>query len=381
MQESQANNMHLTMCYDDELKKPQPFKATEIDTHGAYDLEFFTVDGELYLAVANSKTTTQPWPTFVFVESAIYRWDNGDFVLQTQTDVTYGASGWEHFVIGDDHYLALAIHETDQSPDRYITDSYVLKWDNNTRTLQEHQAIETNGAYDWKHFEIDGSHYLVVANNHAKSVVYIWKPTLNKFVEYQHIDSTNAVHWEHFTIGNEDFFAVSNKRVDALSTVYRWENQTMVEYQRLNKTNIAHIEHAVIDGVHYLAAAKGGSYVDDQESAFYRFENNAFVDFLRVNTSDAYSWEHFEVNGIHYFAVANSVKVPGGGQTYSVVYRWENGTLVEQKRYETNYATDVKYFEVGGVNHVIFAEIGNVDTKSRVFRDPQLPPLCEGISS
>ena len=80
-------------------------------------------------------------------------------LIEFQVIETNGAYDWEYFTIEGIHYLAVANWNNDSS---FITNSYIYKWNGNTFSF--HQSIETQGAVDWKYFTIDGDYFLAVAN-------------------------------------------------------------------------------------------------------------------------------------------------------------------------------------------------------------------------
>ena len=122
--------------------------------------------------------------------------------LEIQAIPTNGAIDWEHFEIGGETYLVVANYHNGSTG--YI-DSKIYKW--NESFFEEYQAIRTSGAYDWESFTIGGETYLAVANYHRDgdfnipSIIYKWDSTTTSFIEYQAIPTTSAVDWEHFEIG------------------------------------------------------------------------------------------------------------------------------------------------------------------------------------
>ncbi|MBN1485587.1 MAG: hypothetical protein JXA37_12795 [Chloroflexia bacterium] len=85
----------------------------------AYDWEFFTIDDDHYLAVANHFSESS-----YNTDSMIYRWDGTDF-FPYQATPTSGAADWEFFSIRDTHYLAVANQRNDSS---YNIDSMIYRW-------------------------------------------------------------------------------------------------------------------------------------------------------------------------------------------------------------------------------------------------------------
>ena len=71
-------------------------------------------------------------------------------------------------------------------------DSVLYKWDSSKRQFESIQLIPTVAAYDWTHFEVDGYHFLVVANafdgitTRVDSVIYFYQN--GQFVQFQTIE-------------------------------------------------------------------------------------------------------------------------------------------------------------------------------------------------
>jgi hypothetical protein len=129
-----------------------------IPTNGPRDWEFFTIGKEHYLAVANSRETGIGYNT----DSKIYRWDGSAFT-EFQLLPTLSGLDWEYFMIGNDHYLAVANFRIDSA---HNINSKIYKWDGTK--FAEFQTIATNGATDWEFFSIEDDYYLAVANNFMK---------------------------------------------------------------------------------------------------------------------------------------------------------------------------------------------------------------------
>ena len=180
----------------------------EIDTIGAYDWESFTVDSVHYLAVANAYHPDQ-------VKSVIYRFNNVTAKFEEHQKVeSHSATGWEHFTVENDDYLAIANHVNGSH--LTTTKSVIYHYNNATSKFDAHQEIDTKGAHDWEHFVVDNVHYLAVANYRfassyqTKSVIYRFNNATAKFEEHQEIDTNGASDWEYFAVDNKLYLAIAN---------------------------------------------------------------------------------------------------------------------------------------------------------------------------
>ena len=151
---------------------------------------------------------------------------------------TVGADGWEHFVIGDEHFLVVANRDNGGN---YDIDSVVYKYDatRSSNPFQSIQTIPTHCARGWEHFMIGDQHFLVVANQMSgndvtsdfdiNSVVYLYDSarSSNPFQSFQTIPTKGAQSWEHFVIGDDNFLVVANyydgSKYDIDTVVYKYD--------------------------------------------------------------------------------------------------------------------------------------------------------------
>lgn len=253
-----------------------------IPTHGASGWKFFTIGGDCYLAVANNRSGTANF----IIDSMIYKWDGEKFV-EFQATTTNGALRWEFFTIEGDSFLAVANYSTDFTTNFNI-DSKIYKWDGSK--FDEFQSIPTSGAHDWKFFTIESVPYLTVANLHSgpyrtgleiDSKIYRWDGA--KFVEFQSIPTSGAVGWGFASSGPDSFLAVANWKNDAGSylvdsKIYSWDGSRFVEFQSLPTNGASDCEFFTIGSDLYLAVANvgGGAAGPNTESKIYRQKRRLF---------------------------------------------------------------------------------------------------------
>ncbi|MBN2132180.1 MAG: M28 family peptidase [Sedimentisphaerales bacterium] len=323
----------------------------------AAGMEFFTLAGDSYLALANSGNDSTNE-----IDSMIYRWDGTGFA-DFQAIPTLGAADWEFFVIGDERYLAVANSRDDLT---HNVDSIVYRWDG-VRFI-EYQAIPTRGAADWEFFTVGGEYYLAVANMHddttyaTRSHIYKWDGT--RFTEYQSVPTLGASDWECFTVGEEVYLAVANRQTDtaydAYSIIYRWDGESFTEFQSLRTPGAAACESFTIDDDVYLAVANAydGS-TPDIDSTIYRWNGERFDGFQSVRTHGASDWEFFAAENDVYLAVANAEAGPDRDGE-SRVYRWNGTDFVEFVSLPVPGAVAWEFFTVAG-NHYLAAASSTAD--------------------
>ena len=218
----------------------------KISTPKARDVESFEISGVSYLAVANHAKTVGLGLQYN-INSVIYKWDGSNFVEYQQIP-TKGAIDFEHFKIQQYDLLAVA-NVLDGSTTR--VDSTIYFFDSNTKLFRTLQSIPTIGATDWEHFEVNGDHYLVVANTVAytrkataptqlsgilnpttsnapvHSTIYKLDTAQVQFKLYQEIETFKASDWEAFKVGCSHYLIVSNSGPDdndeITSVVYQYQ--------------------------------------------------------------------------------------------------------------------------------------------------------------
>lgn len=227
-----------------------------ISTMGAADWEAFSINDEHFLAVANNRLQTQR-----SLESVVYRY-NGEMFVFNQSIPTIGALDLEHFEIGPEHFLAVASHFNDED-NRYDLHSNVYKFSNGVFAVN--QSIPTFGAFDFEHFVMGSEHFLAVANFFAdgsyrqESVVYKW--VSGAFVANQSFEVIGARDWEHFEAASQHYlFLVSSYNTTSFvqeSTLFRWSGEAskFVAVQSVSTTGAAKCRHFVVGTDHHLAVA------------------------------------------------------------------------------------------------------------------------------
>eukprot|EP00043_Microstomoeca_roanoka_P019077 m.209073 g.209073 ORF g.209073 m.209073 type:complete len:244 (+) comp16936_c0_seq5:421-1152(+) len=151
------------------------------------------------------------------------------FSLIPQTIATKGAADWEHFVIDGVDYLAVASFHND---DTFEVESEIFKWNSTVMEFVPFQSIPTKGARDWEHFVMDDVHYLAVANvrndstRKVQSEIFTWDTTLMQFVPVQIFSTTGARDCVHFVVNDVHYLAVASNSDDNSyqldSLVYIW---------------------------------------------------------------------------------------------------------------------------------------------------------------
>eukprot|EP01049_Picozoa_sp_SAG25_P003195 SAG25_NODE_181_length_12544_cov_32.416472_2_plen_1608_part_00 len=178
-----------------------------IVTYSALDVESFQIDGDTFLAFANSQSASEGF----LVNSSIYKWSDTQarFVLW-QLLATSAATGITFFTVSADHQLLAIANRYGKTGHR--ENSVIFRWQKQQQRFEVFQSIPTQGAYDWESFEIAGVHFLAVCNHWDDSApdkkhpiaidseVFRWDNASDRFVGYQSIPTIGAEQIRHFVV-------------------------------------------------------------------------------------------------------------------------------------------------------------------------------------
>ena len=220
-----------------------PVTLTErqrIPTSGARAVEPFEIDGEHYLAIAQlALDVAGQDPDMNGGDSdtdVLLLRRGGDGFVSWSTLKAPGGEDAEYFTIDGRSFLAVASIRTGRGPYDFATESQIFAWDAGRFT--PFQAIGTFAAKQWKYWDIDGRHFLGLAQGlqlpamtapTRDSIVFEWDG--HHFVEQQRIPSRWAYNWHPFRIGPDRF--VGHAEHLGPSVLYRWDGDRLVAHQTL----------------------------------------------------------------------------------------------------------------------------------------------------
>ena len=337
-----------------------------ITTKGAHGMVSFEINGENYLAIANSGD-----PNY-YIDSKIYKW-NGYQFEEYQSIPTVNAFSFESFKIDNDFFLAVINHE--EPNNNPAVNSSIYKWNYTTLQFERFQDILTYGAVCWKSFKINNETYLAVANGrnlnyNTDSKIYKW--TGSFFIEYQSISTFGAHDFEFFEINNQSYMAVANTThcygypnpytFDTNSYIYIWNksNLKFEEYQSILTHGAYDWEYFTINGHNYLAVANGHSGTNSSrtyhvDSVIYIWDNitNIFEEYQKIPTIGACSWEHLTINGNVYLGIANR-RSETKYNIDSKIFKWSDSDkdFKEIQLINTYGAYDLESFTIDGYTYL-----------------------------
>ena len=132
-------------------------KYQDLPTRGAHAVEHFNINGSLFLAFANYKSdTAENYDT----DSFIYKFNDltGKFFLY-QTIGTHGGHDVEYFTISGEHYLAVANVRNETT---HRLNSVIYLW--NGTLFVAFQNLATKGGASFTFFTIAKEAFLAVSN-------------------------------------------------------------------------------------------------------------------------------------------------------------------------------------------------------------------------
>ena len=295
-------------------------------TVGASAVETFTVEGTIFVVLGNARGDEQNYVQ----RSPVLRYEREAqrFVLHQELD-TVGVRDLEHFVIGTDHYLAVA-HRYDG--ERTSLSSPVYWFDPAQRRLVPATSAQTSGAFACEHFVTGGQVYLVFGHSVSEvtgrpatsSPVYRVEGAGDSIKLQFHapLPTVGVMALRAFERAGQLFVGVANYRDDAgftlesviYSVVPGSGGPQFVPVQPLDTAGAYDLEAVAIGADHYLCVANHQNTSDnyDVNSIIYKFDAQAgrYTEWQRVPTRGATDWEVFELGGRVYLALANAYPTP-----------------------------------------------------------------------
>jgi hypothetical protein len=350
----------------------------ELETSGARAVETFVHAGTRYLVVPQLARDVAGQPAQMTVgdsdtEALVYRWEGGRFILHTCLAVPGGEDA-EFFRIGERAFLATASLRTGQGPYQLNTASTIFELVDGR--FESFQQVAGFAAKQWTHFAIDGRHFLALAQGvtmpgetpaqPADSCIFEWDGA--RFVPFQTVHSGWGYNWAFFEVGGERLLAYADHAVP--SQLLRWNGERFEAFQTLDgKTGRAFCFFET-EGAAWLAFANL-----HHDTLLYRWEGGRFVVHQTLSGPGGreFVWMQTAQGGrlvqINFLHGTREAPIP---ELESVIYRMEEGRMVEELRFPTSGGTDACAFEADGRNHLVVANSlsGAIRfaTPSRVYR-------------
>ena len=280
------------------------FLYQTIATNAVADVEYFTISGEHYLAVANAHNGTTRR-----INSVIYLW-NGTLFVAFQNFATKGAISFHFFKIANEPFLTVSNTKDDVT---YSINSTIYKWKNNM--FEKFQEIATEGCRASSAFVINNESYIAFANilPSASSVVYLYKRAEMHFVKLQNLQKRTAMDIKSFYIKDDVFLAIASQ---SESYINKWNGSQFVQIKTIPTFMARALHPFVMCGQTFLGV------VDQYRTTeLYQFSAlGQLTKYQELSTSGAIDMTSFEYKGHTYLAIANF----GHSQRNieSTVYKW-----------------------------------------------------------
>ena len=274
-------------------------KYQDLPTTGAHAVEQFTINGSLFLAFANYESdTAEKYNT----DSFIYKFNDlaGKFFLY-QTIGTHGGHDVEYFTISGKHYLAVA---NVYNGTTHRLNSVIYLW--NGTLFVAFQNVATIRGASLNFFTVEKEPFFAISNlqdivsQRTNSVIYKWKN--NMFEKFQEIATEGCRASAAFVINNESYIAFANEISSASSVVYKREGMHFVKLQNLQKERAMDIKSFYINDDVFLAIAS------QPESYINKWSESQFVQFKTIPTSGARALHPFVMCGQTFLGVADKLE-------------------------------------------------------------------------
>ena len=261
-----------------------------------FDVEYFTISDEHYLAVANPFNT-----------SVIYRW-NGH--LFTPFENIAAAEVWMFsvFTVDKEPYLAVS------------SSSYqciIYKWKNNT--FEKFQVI--GGTCSINAFIIGNETYFAQAGGSYRQgqlVVYKWSG--ESFSKLQTLPPATGV--KFFNINEQMFLALGSEQGNPNSYIYKWEGSRFILFQSISTLGswVPCVHSFVMCGQMFL----GFTELENDKSTLYRFSLDKFTKYQEISTFLSYDMTSFEYKGYTYLVIVNTGNSAQSSKK-NTLYKWTTG--------------------------------------------------------
>ncbi|XP_073240563.1 uncharacterized protein [Porites lutea] len=330
-------------------------KYQDLPTRGAHAVEHFTINGSLFLAFANHESdTTEKYNT----DSFIYKFnDLTEKFFLYQTIGTHGGHDVEYFTISGEHYLAVA---NVQNENTFRLNSVIYLW--NGTLFVAFQNLTTKGGASFNFFTIAKEPFLTACNlfddvtKSINSTIYKWKN--NMFEKFQEIATEAGRGSAAFVINNESYIAFANAVPSATSVVYKRAGMHFVELQNLQKHSAMNVKSFYVNDDVFLATAS-----QPTQSFIHKWNGSQFFLFKTIPTYRARVLYPFVMCGQTFLGAANRRR-GGTYHIKSVVYRFSQDQFTEYQKISTFGAVDMTSFEHKGYTYLAIANSGNENQKN-----------------
>ena len=265
------------------------FLYQTIGTHGGHDVEYFTISGEHYLAVANVENEN----TFR-LNSVIYLW-NGTLFVAFQNLTTKGGASFNFFTIAKEPFLTACNLFDDVTKS---INSTIYKWKNNM--FEKFQEIATEACRASATFVINNESYIAFANELAWVSSVVYKRAGMHFLKLQNLQKHRAMDIKSFYINDDVFLAIASQPE---SYINKWNGRKFVQFKTIHTSGARALHPFAMCGQTFLGVADRRT----TKTVLYRFSAlGQFTKYQELSTLGAIDMTSFEYKGHTYLVIANS---------------------------------------------------------------------------
>ena len=338
-------------------------KYQDLPTKRSPRVEQFNINGSQFLAFANFRGYKDGYNT----DSFIYKMNRstGKFFLYQAIETT-GARDIEYFTMAGKHYLAVANRQSGATSQQ---NSVIYQW--NGDKFAFFQNIPTVGGTRFNFFKILSEPFLAVTNTDLNNlIIYKWKS--NQFEKFQEIATEESRAFTSFAIDNEIFIVVANhynsQGYSVQSSVFKWSGASFIKLQSLQTYGAWDAKSFKINGETFIAFAnvRNQSNYVNIDSFIYKWNGSKFVLFQSIPTRGARAWWPFVMCGQTFLGVANYRDSVQGYNTSSTVYQVSRGQIITYQEILTQGAHDMTSFEYSGHTYLVVANFMNDKGKGNI---------------
>ena len=289
-----------------------------LDAPGGEDAEFFSIDGRRFLAVASIRSGAGPYD--YTTPSRLFEW-SGDKFLPYQTFPGYAAKQWRHLEVDGRHFLALAQGLARPGQDAASRPSEIHEW--NGSEFVPFQTVASAWGYNWHGFAVDGRRFLAHADHVEPSVLHEWDGSA--FVPRQVLVEKAGRAFADFTVEGTTYLLAAC--LLGPSRLLRWDGSAFVEHQVLDGPGAR--EWAVVHGSSGLYVVRVNFITGTPQapnpqldSQIYRWHDDRLEVVETFPTSGGTDVAVIEDPGGPLIAVSNALSPDVRFAVTSVIYRF-----------------------------------------------------------
>ncbi|MCX8570754.1 hypothetical protein [Aminobacter sp. MET-1] len=277
---------------------------SRLSVPGGEDAEFFTINGAHYLATASARKGKGPYEPNI--GSTIFRWDGAAW-SHFQSVPGFLAKQFRHFSIGSRHFLGLALGVTiEGAVATNPRNSCILEW--NGTSFELLQTLEGPWGYNWRHFTIEGQHFLAYADHVEASRILRWDG--KRFELFQTLEGKTGRAFEVMQVDGQIQLAFATIAGD--TTVLQWNGQAFEHFQTLGGPGGREFAALTRDNSHYLVQINfiEGSPKEPKTalvSFIHQWDGDQWQKVFEFETFGATDAAFFSDQGKTYLVVTNSL--------------------------------------------------------------------------